>query len=84
MLSSSGFGDAKYDGDPSSEELKEEQGDAAKDASHTHTPEFALDAKGSPTEEGESPLADHDDPMDPSELLSSGTVEIRRQSKLRM
>ncbi|XP_076145555.1 zinc finger protein 16-like [Alosa pseudoharengus] len=65
------FGDAKYDGDPTSEELKEEQDDAAKDASHAHTPEFALDPKGSPTEEGESPLADHGDPMDPSQQFTS-------------
>lgn len=83
MLISLGFGDAKYDGDPSSEELKEEQSDAAKDTSHAHTPEFALDTKGSPTEEGESPLADHGDPMDPSELIPScmeSTAEIMKQS----
>lgn len=82
MLFSSGFGDAKYDGDPSSEELKEEQGDSTKDASHAHTPEFALDTKGSPAEEGESPLADHSDPLDPSELIPSCTesTEIIKQS----
>ncbi|KAL2079307.1 hypothetical protein ACEWY4_025051 [Coilia grayii] len=66
-----GFGDTKYDGDPTSEEMKEEREDAANDSSHAHTPEFSLDAKGSPTEEAESPLGDHGDPMDPSQQFTS-------------